>query len=65
MKIIINGRSAEVAATALDRVLVELGYGEARVATAVNGAFVAREMRIKCTLNEGDRLEVVTPRQGG
>jgi sulfur carrier protein len=65
MKIIINGRSAEVAATALDRVLIELGYGEARVATAVNGAFVAREMRIKCTLNEGDRLEVVTPRQGG
>ncbi len=65
MKIIINGRSAEVAATALDRVLIELGYGEARVATAVNGAFVAREMRIKCTLNQGDRLEVVTPRQGG
>jgi len=65
MKIIINGRSAEVAATALDRVLIELGYGEARVATAVNGAFVAREMRTKCTLNEGDRLEVVTPRQGG
>jgi len=65
MKIIINGRSAEVAATALDRVLIELGYGEARVATAVNGAFVAREMRVKCTLNEGDRLEVVTPRQGG
>ncbi|MEK9849418.1 MAG: sulfur carrier protein ThiS [Candidatus Puniceispirillum sp.] len=65
MKIIINGRSAEVTATALDRVLIELGYGEARVATAVNGAFVAREMRTKCTLNEGDRLEVVTPRQGG
>jgi sulfur carrier protein len=65
MKIIINGRSAEVAATALDRVLIELGYGEARVATAVNGAFVAREMRVKYTLNEGDRLEVVTPRQGG
>ena len=65
MKIIVNGDSVAVQAVSLDQLLVELGYGDARVATAVNGAFVARDSRADCTLREGDRLEVVTPRQGG
>ena len=65
MKIIINGENTEVEATALDQLLVELGYGNSRVATAVNGVFVAQGHRADCTLNEADRLEVVTPRQGG
>ena len=64
MKIIINGENTEVQATALDQLLVELGYGDSRVATAVNGVFVAQGHRADCTLNEADRLEVVTPRQG-
>ena len=65
MKIIVNGDSAEVQAVSLDQLLVELNYSAARVATAVNGAFVARDSRANCTLSEGDRLEVVSPRQGG
>ena len=65
MKIIINGENTEVQATALDQLLVELGYGDSRVATAVNGVFVPQGHRADCTLNEADRLEVVTPRQGG
>ena len=65
MKIIINGENTEVQATALDQLLVELGYGDSWVATAVNGVFVAQGHRADCTLNEADRLEVVTPRQGG
>ena len=65
MKIIINGENTEVQATALDQLLVELGYGNSRVATAVNGDFVAEGNRADCVLNEADRLEVVTPRQGG
>jgi sulfur carrier protein len=65
MKIIINGEKTEVNATTLDQLLVELGYGDSRVATAVNGVFVEQGYRADCTLNEADRLEVVTPRQGG
>ena len=65
MKIIINGDSAEVQSVSLDQLLVELNYSAARVATAVNGVFVARDSRAYCTLSEGDRLEVVSPRQGG
>ena len=65
MKIIINGENTEVQATALDQLLVELGYGDSRVATAVNGVFVAQGHRADCILSDADRLEVVTPRQGG
>ena len=65
MKIIINGENIEVQATALDQLLVELGYVNSRVATAVNGVFVAQGRRADCILSEADRLEVVTPRQGG
>ena len=65
MKIIVNGDSAEVQAVSLDQLLVELDYGAAYVATAVNGVFVARDSRANCILSEGDRLEVVSPRQGG
>ena len=65
MKIIVNGENTEVQATTLDQLLVELGYGDSRVATAVNGTFVAKGHRTDYILGEADRLEVVTPRQGG
>ena len=65
MKITVNGTATEVGAAALPEVLDELGYGDAKVATAVNEAFVAAAARAEVTLSSGDRLEVVTPRQGG
>ena len=40
MKIEVNGEAREVTATQLDAALVELGWGEAKVATALNGSFV-------------------------
>jgi sulfur carrier protein len=45
--------------------LHELGYGEAVVATALNGEFVAAGSRPGARLTEGDRLEVLAPMQGG
>jgi len=45
--------------------LHELGYGEAVVATALNGEFVAAGSRPAARLTEGDRLEVLAPMQGG
>ena len=45
MKIIVNGQSLDVTATLLDAALGELGYGEAHVATALNGEFVPRPAR--------------------
>ncbi|SFB11443.1 sulfur carrier protein [Poseidonocella pacifica] len=65
MKITVNGEPREISTTSLEDALRELGYGEAKVATAVNEAFVAAPARSGMTLEPGDRLEVVTPRQGG
>ena len=65
MKIILNGAPREVSASCLIEILDELGYGDARVATAVNSDFVANTARGEIHLNEGDRLEVVAPMQGG
>ena len=41
------------------------GQAEARVATAVNEDFVPAARRGAHTLQEGDRVEIVAPRQGG
>lgn len=65
MKIMVNGEFAEVSGAALPEVLAELGYGEEKVATAVNEAFVPADVRAATVLAPGDRLEVVAPRQGG
>jgi len=65
MRIILNGEPRDVAATRLPDLLEELGFGDARVATAVNEDFVAVGARDATTLSDGDRLEVVAPMQGG
>lgn len=65
MKITLNGEGAEVRAETLDAALAELGYGDARVATAVNEAFVPAAARGATRLAPGDRVEVLAPRQGG
>ena len=65
MKIIVNGQSLEVTSTLLDAALGELGYGEARVATALNGEFVPEPARASTSLDNGDRLEILAPMQGG
>lgn len=65
MTIILNGETREVAASVLADALVELGYGAACVATAVNGDFVAAARRGSTLLSAGDAIEVVAPRQGG
>ncbi|MFU8776597.1 MAG: sulfur carrier protein ThiS [Roseovarius sp.] len=65
MKITVNGTAQDSAATTLDALLTELGYGGAKVATAVNESFIPAAIRPKQRLNEGDRIEIVAPRQGG
>ena len=65
MKIMINGVGTEVRADTLAAVLDELGYGDARVATAVNETFVPAAARGQTALAPGYRIEIVAPRQGG
>jgi sulfur carrier protein len=65
MKILVNGAWRETGAADLAAALQELGYGEAVVATALNGEFVPAGSRPGARLTEGDRLEVLAPMQGG
>jgi sulfur carrier protein len=65
MTITLNGKPAETTAQTLAAALVEWGYGEKRIATSVNEAFVPATAREKLHLKAGDRVEVLTPRHGG
>jgi sulfur carrier protein len=65
MTIEVNGEPREVAGRTVAEVLEELGWGEARVATALNGTFVPAVDRSARALAAGDRLEVLAPMQGG
>ena len=65
MQINVNGKLTEVKETNLCNILKELGYYDAKVATAVNEVFVPTADRSKLKLSAGDRLEIVAPQQGG
>ncbi len=65
MEIIVNGQARSVKAATLAAILVELGYGETKVATAVDGEFVPVADRAERQVGAGARLEIVAPRQGG
>ena len=65
MRLVVNGAEREIVADKLAAALLRLDYGEARVATALNGEFVPARKRGETALREGDRVEIVAPRQGG
>lgn len=65
MKLVVNGEPRDVRAATLAEALQSLDYGEARVATALNGEFVPARARAVTPLKTGDRIEIVAPRQGG
>ncbi len=65
MTLIVNGEPREVTARNLEEALQALDYADAIVATALNGEFVPARKREAVALSEGDRIEIVAPRQGG
>lgn len=65
MSLVVNGQAAVLRAATLAELIAELGYGDAKIATARNGEFVPRTARNATRLVAGDRIEIVSPRQGG
>lgn len=61
----VNAEPLRVRAETLADVLVALGYGGQKVATALNGAFVPERMRTETPVASGDRIEILSARQGG
>ena len=65
MKITVNGEAHEVEAATLAELLVALDYEGGWLATAVNSDLVHTANRVEFKLSEGDRIEVLSPMQGG
>ena len=65
MRLVINGETRDVEATTLLSALEALDFTEAKVATALNGEFVPARARGATLLKDGDRIEILAPRQGG
>jgi sulfur carrier protein len=65
MRIEVNGEARTVSGPTVATALAELGWGEAKVATALNGDFLPASARAGQALKDGDRLEVLAPMQGG
>lgn len=65
MRIDLNGTPFTVVTRSLAEVLIELGYDGAAIATALNGTFVPAATRAGTLLDDGDRIEVLAPMQGG
>jgi len=63
--ILLNGERFATDARNLDELCAKLGFGAAKIATAVNGSFVAAAARPATTLADADEVEIVAPRQGG
>jgi sulfur carrier protein len=63
--LIVNGERREIDAATLAQVLGALDYGDAKLATALNGEFVPARAREATPVKEGDKIEILAPRQGG
>ncbi len=65
MQILLNGEPVVTDARDLDELCAKLGFAEAKIATAINGSFVAAGARAATKLAPADAIEIVAPRQGG
>ena len=65
MVLTINGEPQEVAATTIPALLQELDYDGEFLVVAVNHDVLQRRRWDEVELKAGDRIEIVTPRQGG
>ena len=65
LKVFVNGEATVTTATTLAELVAEFGFAEAGVATALNGDFVPRGDRQRTPLAGDDKVEMVSPRQGG
>ena len=65
LNVLVNGEAVRSHAATLAQLVAELGYGDAKIATARNGEFVPEKARAATPIAANDRIEIVAPRQGG
>jgi sulfur carrier protein len=65
MRLTVNGEHRQTQATRVRALLDELDYSGTHLAIAVNHEVVPRARWADTALNDGDSVEILTPRQGG
>ncbi|OWV90932.1 thiamine biosynthesis protein ThiS [Rhizobium sp. R72] len=65
MRLIVNGEQHDLIAATLSELLTLMEYEGDWLATAVNGEIVHREDRADHALSDNDRIEILSPMQGG
>jgi sulfur carrier protein len=65
MDLIVNGETRRASAQSVRALLTELAYEGSFFAVAVNQNVVPRRDWDQPVLKNGDRIEIVSPRQGG
>jgi sulfur carrier protein len=65
MRVIVNGEQREILSTRVDALLGELEYEGAHFAIALNYDVLPKSKWAQTTLQAGDEIEIITPRQGG
>ena len=65
MRVTVNGEQREIASRSVDTLLSELEYEGTHFAIAVNYDVLPRSRWAQTPLNNGDEIEIITPRQGG
>jgi sulfur carrier protein len=65
MELIVNGEAKRAKAASVRALLKELEYEGNFFAVAVNQSVVPRRSWDEPVLRDGDKIEIVSPRQGG
>lgn len=65
LKVFVNGEATATSAATLAELVAQFGFADTGVATALNGDFVPRGARQTTWLAVDDKVEIVSPRQGG
>ncbi len=65
MLVLVNGQERDLATATLSQLLAMLDYEGDWLATAVNGDLVHAEDRSDFRLKDFDRIEILSPMQGG
>ena len=65
MDLIVNGEAKRASAQSVRALLMELAYEGSFFAVAVNQTVVPRRDWDARVLKDGDKIEIVSPRQGG
>jgi sulfur carrier protein len=65
MRVMINGEQREISSARIDALLGELEYEGSHFAIALNYDVLPKSRWAETTINSGDEIEIITPRQGG